>query len=505
MAKIFSAAQVKAWDAYTIAHEPLSSINLMERAAQACTVWLLKHVVAGKRFHIFCGKGNNGGDGLAIARHLHRKGFETFVYILEFGKMGSPDFQHNLQRLHDLSLPITFIQTPEHFPPIGKDDVVIDALYGSGLNEPLQNLSALLVHHINNSEANIISIDVPSGMFMDVSSVDNVMVKAKYTLTFESYKLALLMAENAPYFGEVHLLPIGLHPQFAKEETSPYQLLTLKEIVKIFKKRERFAHKGTYGHALLMGGSWGKTGAVVLAAKAALRSGVGLLTTYIPKGSYDVLQSTVPEAMALTDSNEKMLVTLPEELEKYAAIGAGPGLGTSTETQQAVISLIQTSKKPLVLDADALNIISLNKIVKKYIPHDTILTPHPKEAERLFGPSANDFERVKLMQQKAAELQCILVLKGHHTLIALPDGACYFNTTGNAGMAKGGSGDVLTGIITSFLAQGYAPAEAALLGVYIHGMAGDGAAAALSPEAMLPSDLIRYLAPAFKALNKAAS
>jgi NAD(P)H-hydrate epimerase len=311
------------------------------------------------------------------------------------------------------------------------------------------------------------------------------------------------MAENAPYFGEVHVRPIGLHPQFAEAEPTPFTLLTLKGIGNIFKKRSRFAHKGTYGHALLMGGSWGKTGAVVLSAKAALRSGVGLLTTYIPKGSYSILQSTVPEAMAQTDSNEKMLVNPPEELEKYAAIGAGPGLGTAIETQQAVIQLIQASKKPLVLDADALNIISLNKIVKKYLPHYSILTPHPKEAERLFGSSANDFERVQLMQQKAAELQCILVLKGHHTLIVLPDGRCHFNTTGNAGMAKGGSGDVLTGIITSFLAQGYTPVNAALLGVYLHGMAGDLAAAALSAETMLPSDLIRYLSPAFKTLNKA--
>lgn len=500
--KIFSATQIKAWDAYTITHAPIASIDLMERAAQACTDWLLQQYKTEKHFQIFCGKGNNGGDGLAMARQLHQKGFETSIYILEFGKMGSPDFQQNLQSLHDLSLPITFIQSPEHFPQIKKGDVVIDALYGSGLNQPLQHLSALLVHHINNSGANILSIDIPSGMFMDASSVGNVMVKAAHTLTFERYKLALLMAENAPHFGEVHVLPIGLHPQFAEEEPTPYELLTLKGIVNIFKKRAPFAHKGTYGHALLMGGSWGKTGAVVLSAKAALRSGVGLLTTYIPKGSYDILQSSVPEAMALTDSHEKMLINPPEELEKYAAIGAGPGLGTATETQQAVISLIQTSKKPLVLDADALNIISLNKIVKKYIPHYSILTPHPKEAERLFGPSANDFERAQLMQQKATELQCIFILKGHHTLLAMPDGASYFNTTGNAGMAKGGSGDVLTGIITSFLAQGYTPAEAAMLGVYIHGMAGDLAAQFLSQEAMLPSDLIGFLSHAFKALNK---
>lgn len=473
----------------------------MERAAQACTTWLLQYKPE-KRFQIFCGKGNNGGDGLAIARQLHQKGIAVAVYILEFGKLGSDDFQQNLQRLHTLQLPITFIQTPEHFPPVDKDDIVLDALYGSGLNQPLQHLSALLVHHLNTSGTTIISIDVPSGLFMDTTSVGNVIIKAAHTLTFEVYKLALLMAENAPFIGEVHVLPIGLHTGFFDTESTPYKLLTLKGIVNIFKKRSRFAHKGTYGHALLIGGSWGKTGAVVLSAKAALRSGVGLLTTYVPKSSYTILQSTIPEAMTLTDTGDKWILEAPEELEKYAAIDIGPGLGTETETQQAVISLIQAAKKPLVLDADALNIISLNKIVKKYIPHYSILTPHPKEAERLFGESKNDFERLQLVQQKAVDLQCIIVLKGHHTYIALPTGKGYFNSTGNAGMAKGGSGDVLTGIITSLLAQGYTPEEAALLGVYLHGLAGDLAAQFLSPEAMLPSDLVGFLSHAFKVLNK---
>lgn len=500
--KLFSAAQIKAWDAYTIAHEPITSVNLMERAAQQCAAWLQQQYGVQKHFKIFCAKGNNGGDGLAIARLLHSKGYQVAVYILEFGKLGSADFQTNLQRLHPLPVPVTFIQSAEHFHLIDAADIVIDALYGSGLHQPLAGLSAALVQHINNSGAEVISIDVPSGMYMDASSAGNVIIQATHTLTFQTYKLALLMAENAPYMGTVHVLPIGLHPQFEWEEATAYELLDLKGILNIFKKRNRFAHKGTYGHALLVGGSLGKTGAMVLCAKAALRSGAGLLTTYVPRSSYAILQSTVPEAMTLLDPAENYLSALPDALEKFAAIGIGPGLSTEKVTQEAVLHLIQQATKPLVLDADALNILSQNKAVLKQLPSHSILTPHPKEAERLFGHCNNDFERMQRAQQMANSLDVIVVLKGHHTFIALPDGTGYFNSTGNAGMAKGGSGDVLTGIITSLLAQGYMPKEAALLGVYLHGLAGDKVAQVLGQEAMLPSDLVQFLPQAFAAIHK---
>ena len=475
----------------------------MERAAQACTAWLVQHYPAQKICKIFCGKGNNGGDGLAIARQLHQKGFQTFVYILEFGKLGSADFQTNLQQLHGLPITVQFIQSLDHFPDLENDDFIIDALYGSGLHNPLDGLSAALVQHLNNSGASVISIDVPSGLFMDVSSIGNVIIKAHYTLTFEVYKLALLMAENAPYIGEVQVLPIGLHPTYAESESSPYQLTTLKGILNIFKKRSKFAHKGTYGHALLMGGSLGKTGAIVLSAKAALRSGVGLLTVYVPQSSYTILQISVPEAMTLLDVANNYITGVPPDLQKYKAIGVGPGLGTEAETKHTIRTLLQNVSGGLVLDADALNCLAQEKDLLEELPPLTILTPHPKEAERLFGACQNDFERMEQAQHFAKKLNCIIVLKGHHTFIALPNGQGFFNSTGNAGMAKGGSGDVLTGILTSLLAQGYTPEDAAILGVYLHGFAGDLAAAALSAEAMLPSDLIKFLASSFKTLNKA--
>ena len=500
--KIFSAAQIKAWDEYTIANEPVASVELMERAAQGCTDWLLANFPEQQTFKIFCGKGNNGGDGLAIARQLYQKGFETSVYILEFGKLGSADFQHNLQLLNNLPVTITFLQSPEHFPTLSKEDVVVDALYGSGLNNPLDGLSALLVYHLNNSGATVISIDIPSGLFMDASSIENVIIKAHTTLTFETYKLALLVAENAPYIGEVVVLPIGLHKGFAAEENAPYTLVDLKGILDVLKKRNRFAHKGTYGHALLVGGSWGKTGAVVLAAKAALRTGCGLLTTFVPRGSYVIMQSSVPEAMTLTDDNELFISQNKARVENYKAIGIGPGMGTNDETELVLEQLVLQAKVPLVLDADALNMLTKAKRVLRSLPPNTILTPHPKEADRLFGDSSNDFERLKLVQQKAVELGYIIVLKGHHTLIALPSGEAFFNSTGNAGMAKGGSGDVLTGIITALLAQGYAPPEAAVVGVYLHGLAGDLAVEERSMESLLPTDLVEKLPQAFAYLHR---
>ncbi len=500
--KIFSAPQIKAWDQYTIQHEPVASIDLMERAAQRCMDWLLQQPFVQQPIHICCGKGNNGGDGLVMARLLAEQGIKPVVYILEFGKKGSDDFQTNLQRLHPLDVEIVFIQSEDHFPALQREALVIDALYGSGLNKPLEGLSAALVQHLNNSGATIIAIDVPSGLFMDVSSKGHIIVQAHYTLTFQCYKLALLVAENAPYIGEVQVLDIGLHKDFLQQQTTPFYLLKADDIKALYKPRNRFAHKGTYGHALIIGGSYGKTGAVVLAAKACLRTGAGLVTTFIPAACYTIMQMAVPEAMALMDAARNFITQAPQQVDKYSVIGIGPGIGTEKETQQSVVELVKEFRKPIVVDADALNCLALNPDVLQALPQHSVLTPHPKEFERLFGPCKDDFERLERAIQKAVELQVIIVLKGHHTLIALPDGNAYFNTTGNAGMAKGGSGDVLTGMITALLAQDYTPATAALLGVYLHGWAGDLAAQVLSMESMLATDLVQFIPQTFIQLTK---
>lgn len=494
---IYSADQVKAWDAYTIQHEPITSIDLMERAAQKCVDWLLANTSQHISFKIFCGKGNNGGDGLAIARLLFQKNRAVEIFILEFGKKGSDDFQANLERLHELPVNIHFIQTAAHFPILTLQDVVIDALYGSGLNKPLDGLSSTLVQYLNASGNKIVSVDLPSGMFLDQSSKGNSIIKASDTLTFQAYKKAFLVAENADFTGIIHILDIGLHSGYLKEVSSSWQLVDRDTIKKKFRPRKRFAHKGNYGHALLIGGSYGKMGAIVLTASACLRSGAGLTTAFIPRCGYTVMQTSLPEAMTLTDNDESMITEIPGELDKYSVIGLGPGMGTNKQTREAIGKLLKAFSKPMVIDADGLNSLALQP---EYIPALTpgsIITPHPKEFDRLFGNSENDFERISLAEKKAKELKIIIVLKGHHSLIAVPDGSCYFNNTGNSGMAKGGSGDVLTGIITAFCAKGYDPPDAAILGVYLHGLAGDLAANALSKEAMLARDIITFLSQAF--------
>lgn len=498
---IYSAEQIKHWDAYTIQHEPISSIELMERASLKCVDWILSKNF-NQAFKIFCGKGNNGGDGLAIARLLAEKRIVVDVYILEFGRLGTDDFQANLQRLHQLPVNIHFLQSADLFPEIKESDIVIDALYGSGLNKPLEGLSAQLATCINASKARVISIDVPSGLYLDKSSSGNTIIHAAYTLTFQTIKLALLVAENAPYIGEVIVLDIGLHKDYLQQQSSAYRLIDEALIKQIFRPRQRFAHKGTFGHALIIGGSIGKIGALVLAVKACLRSGAGLVTAYLPACGCTVMQTAAPEAMALIAEGREFIQGIPQNLEPFAAIGIGTGLGTGASVQKAVGQLLQAYSKPLVVDADALNCLSLQKTLLTRLPEYSILTPHPKEFERLFGATANDFQKIELAIKNSIELRVIIVLKGHHTLIALPDGSAYFNNTGNAGMAKGGSGDVLTGMLTAFLAQGYAPQDAAILAVYLHGLAGDLAATTLSKEAMTALDIISSLSGGFHQLNQ---
>lgn len=500
--QILNAEQIRAWDAYTIQHEPIASIDLMERAASKCVDWIEKKQWQKRSFKIFCGKGNNGGDGLAIARLLLELDYNVSVYILEFGKPGSEDFQTNLQRLHELSFTeIYFLQSNENFPLVNTGDVLIDALFGSGLNKPLEGLSADLVEHINHSKASIVSIDLPSGLFIDRSSKNNKVVEADYTLTFQCYKLGLLLQENAQLIGIVIVLDIALHPDYLKDQNFESVLVNENFIKQIFKPRNAFAHKGNFGHALLIAGSYGKMGAAILAAKACLHSGAGLLTCYLPKCGYQIMQTALAEAMVMTDENEYMVAQLPNEVEKYSVVGIGPGIGTANETQNLISFISRRYKKPLVIDADGLNCLSQQKELLQQLPPYSVLTPHPKEFDRLFGDHSSDFERLNTAKEKSQQLHLIIVLKSHHTAIITSSGTIFFNSTGNAGMAKAGSGDVLTGIITSLLAQNYLPEQAAILGVYLHGLAGDFAANSLSQQSMTATDIINFLSQAFLSLK----
>jgi NAD(P)H-hydrate epimerase len=495
---VLTAEQIRAWDEYTIRHEPVSSIDLMERAATRCVQWLQEHKYLPGNFSIFCGKGNNGGDGLAIARMLSLQGCEVNVHILEFGHKGTDDFQQNLARLHGLPVNIRFIQPDTVLPTISSADIIIDALLGSGLNRPLEGITAALVDHLNAGGNKIIAIDIPSGLFVDKSAKGNTFIKAHHTLSFACYKPALLVAENELYTGDVHILSIGLHAGFIEQNPPAYHLIDEMLVRNIYKPRRRFSHKGTFGHALLIAGSIGKMGAAVLAAQACLRSGVGLLTMHVPAVGLQIMQTAVPEAMCDIDKSDNINTSLPENIDVYNVAGIGPGTGKDDATASMLEILLQKMNKPLVLDADALNIIGERQHLLNALPSHSILTPHPKEFERLFGKTGNDFERIRLAQDKAKAHNIIIVLKGRHTFVATPSGKCYFNSTGNAGMATGGTGDVLTGIITGLVAQGYTPEESAVFGVWWHGLAGDIASNYYTQESLIASDIPEALGAALR-------
>lgn len=495
--KIFSTAQIREWDTYTIAHEPIASIDLMERAAGACCKWITaSHPFTGKAFHLFCGKGNNGGDGLALARLLLEKHIPAVVYILEFGHKGTDDFQTNLARLHALppdaiGAEIHYIQSEAHFPRLPENAVIVDALLGSGLNRPLEGLTAGLVSYLNQCRRPIIAIDIPSGMRADQPCSNDPMILATFTLTLGTYKLGLLLPENALASGEVHLLPIGLDPAYEAETYTPYQLTDLPLVQRYFRPRGAFANKGNFGHALLYAGARGKMGAAVLASKACLRSGVGLLSCLVEPEFLSIIQISVPEAMAITDP-------AGVDPKAYKSFGIGPGIGTGPEALERLSWILDQAVFPMVIDADAINLLAVNPNLWEKVPPYSILTPHPKEFERLFGPSADNYAQLDKALEQSAGRRCYIVLKGHRTFVACPDGSGYFNSTGNAGMATGGSGDVLTGILTGLLAQGYPPQHAAVLGVYLHGLAGDLALSGQSMESLLASNLAESLGAAFR-------
>lgn len=497
--KILNSEQIKAWDQYTMQHEPVASIDLMERAAAKCVEWLQENNFLEQPVSIICGKGNNGGDGLAIARILvHQNIQQLNIFILETGSQGSEDFQTNLERLH---YPIRFIQSEKNFPSFRNKEVIIDALFGSGLNRPLDGVAEKLVEHINRSGNTIISIDLPSGLPADNAATTNAVIRSHHILTFQTTKLSFLLPANAEFIGNIHVIDIGLHPKYYESVQTNYYWVDEKMISSIYKPRNSFAHKGNFGHALIVSGSYGKMGAAVLCAKACVRAGAGLTTVHIPRAGYAILQSAVPEAMVSSDGNNYALTKIEEDISKYTCIGIGPGIGTASETRAALKELFSIYKKPIVIDADGLNCLAMEKELLASLPPQSILTPHPKEFERLFGESKTHLERIEKVLSNSSSLNCIIVLKGHNTFIATPSGIGYFNSTGNAGMAKGGSGDVLTGIITALVSQGYNSADAAVLGVYIHGLSGDIAAKKFSQEAMTATDIIESSGEAYKSMS----
>lgn len=500
--KFFHTSAIKELDAYTIEHEPIASIDLMERAARALTVAILDRY-AGCSFAVFAGPGNNGGDGLAVARMLAAKGCDVAVWLINPKGKLSPDCAVNLERLKGTPVLTNEVCGVFDMPQLGSNTIIIDALFGSGLNKPVAgSLFADVIDGINAFGCRVVAVDMPSGLLGENNHLPSgVVVNADVTLTLQFPKLSQLMPENAQYVGDMEILDIGLSKEGIEEVSSTLYYTDEKEIKALLKPRGRHAHKGNFGRALLIAGSKGMAGASVLAARAALRSGVGLLTVHVPACNNVIVQSCVPEAMTSIDSNECRFSD-NIDVAKYNAVAVGPGLGQGKESEAALLNLIENCTAPMVLDADALNILSRNKEWLQRLSHGSVLTPHPGEFERLFGKFPGRYHAMESVRALARDYGIAFVLKGAYTTVIAPDGNLYFNSTGNPGMATGGSGDVLTGILLALLAQGYDSTDAARIAVYVHGLAGDIAVAGKGETALVAGDIVECLPHAWLSLER---
>lgn len=510
--KILSADKIREADAYTIEHEPIKSIDLMERAALTCFNWIYDQApqlfpksLAGESewvFHVVCGKGNNGGDGLAIARHLLKNGYNVIVSVVHFSDKESSDFMKNMDRLGKAKKDVIHVKKKSDFPTFPSDSIVIDALFGTGLNRPVTGIAREVIEAMNDSTAIIISIDLPSGLF-DCDNTANDqrgIVHSDHILTFQVPRLAFFLADNAAVVGRTHILDIGLHPDFMDSVTSDYNYLTEDEAAAMRQRRGEFSHKGTYGHALIIGGSTGMWGAPIVSATACLRAGAGLVSVAVAKNGTALVHGALPEVMVVANEGENSITTLPD-LAPYGAIGIGPGLGKSDQAAAVLKLLIQNATLPLVIDADALNILSENPTWMAFLPKNSILTPHPGEFARLSGEKSSHFQSMEKQREMSQKFGIFILLKGAHSSLSFPDGRILINSTGNPGMATAGMGDALTGIITALLSSGYPPLNAAALAMFVHGRAGDIALQKQSVESLIASDLITNLGKAFESLK----
>ncbi len=503
--KIFTSAQIHELDKYTVEHEPITSLNLMERAAKALTRAIEEEWSNRTPVVVFAGPGNNGGDALAVARMLCEDGYQVNVFLFNVHNKLSADCASNKKRLMEAKRVKLFTEITVNFDPpqLDADTLVVDGLFGSGLNKPLAGGFAAMVKYINQSPAKVVSIDIPSGLMTEDNSynIHANIIRADLTLTLQQKKLSMLLADNQQYLGRLRVLDIRLSPEYIQKADCKYRILEENDIRQLLRPRNDFAHKGSMGNALIIAGCYGMSGASILATKACLRSGAGKVTAHTPKRNYEIMQISVPEAVLQMDS-EETIFSEPVDTGYFDALGIGPGLGTSEATAIAMIAQLRRTSCPIVVDADALNILASHRAWMQQLPKDIILTPHPKEFDRLAGnASSNCSERLAKACELAEHLQAYIILKGHYSALCYPDGKIDFCSTGNSGMATAGSGDVLTGIITGLLARGYHQADACRIGMHLHGLAGDLAAKDLGKESLVAGDIIRYLPKAFLRLE----
>ncbi|MBO4660482.1 MAG: NAD(P)H-hydrate dehydratase [Prevotella sp.] len=504
--KIFTYNQIKELDRYTMEHEPIRSIDLMERAAKALSRTIMDNWTNRTPVVVFAGPGNNGGDAMAVARMLAEQNYAVSVYLFNISDHLSEDCVTNRQRVVDCKQIKEFVEVTTQFDPpvLEADMLVIDGLFGSGINKPLAGGFASLVKYINQSPSTIVSIDMPSGLMPEDNSynVSANIIRADMTLTLQQKKLSFLFADCQQFIGKLRVLDIRLSKDYIEKTDARYATIEENYIRSKIKQRDDFAHKGNMGNALIIAGSYGMAGAAVLATEACLRAGAGKVTIHTPKRNYNVLQTSVPEAVMQID-REETYFSEAVDAEDFDAVGIGPGLGQHENTAIALITQLRRSQCPIVVDADGLNMLTNHRAWMQQLPKGIILTPHPKEFDRIVGTSCNgEYERLHKAQEMAENLHAFILLKGHYSALCMPDGHILFNTTGNSGMATAGSGDVLTGIITGLLARGYNAGDACTVGMYLHGLAGDLAAKDLGKESLIARDIIKYLPHAFKRLEE---
>jgi hydroxyethylthiazole kinase-like uncharacterized protein yjeF len=501
--KLFSKEQIYAGDKLTAERQNISSTELMERAGTQIFNWMHRRMQGAQvPIHVFCGIGNNGGDGLVLARHLITHGYNVHTYVINYSDKRSKDFLINYDRIKNTTKKWpTLLKCTEDFPEIHQNDIIVDAVFGIGLNRPVDDWVKKLFQHFRATKAFTMSIDIPSGLYTDKPVEDpDAVVYAGFTLSFASPKLVFFLPETAKYTVQWEILDIGLDPEFLYTTATEAQLIGKHEVLPNYMPRDKFSHKGTFGHALIIGGSYGKIGAVTLAGRAALAAGAGLVSAYVPKCGYMPLQASFPEAMVITDSDEEKITTIDFDITP-TVVGFGIGVGTDAKTVSAFEAFLKTNKAPLVIDADGLNILAKKKALLKLLPELSILTPHPKELERLVGSWKDDFEKLKKAKAFAKKHKVILVLKGANTITIFNE-QLFVNTTGNPGLATAGSGDVLTGVVTGLIAQGYHSSVAAIFGVYLHGKSADIAVQDFGYQSLIASHVIEYLGEAYIDLFK---
>lgn len=484
--KILTSLQISEWDRYTIQNEPIESLALMERAAERLSEALQRRLSVGVKLTFLIGKGNNGGDGLAMARILSGRGFCCRVIMIFETNELNENCAINFARLP------SDIEINQYPCEICDDEVLIDAILGSGFRGKANNYILNVIKHINKLPNYKVSIDLPSAMSSEFDNDYEMVLHTELTLTIQIPKLAFMLPEAGNACGEVEIVEIGLDSKFINNAKTCFYYIDSNFIASNSLRRTKFSHKGNYGHTLLICGSEGMVGAAFLATGAALRSGCGYVTVSLSFDYIPSLLSRYPSALTWGWHTD-VLNRLPPNLEKYTSIAIGCGLGQNTQIVDLLEQLFRRYNRPIVIDADAINVLTVNRSLLKYIPKHSILTPHLGELRQLIGDWADDKDKIDKIRAFTLKYDVLLVVKGAHTMICCPNGDIWFNSTGNAFMAKAGAGDILTGLISGLLSRGYSPHLAACIGVYYHGIAAEKAAEAISGESINSNDLIDFI------------